>query len=202
MGRTKTFDRDQAVVTVMNKMWKHGYEACSVKSISEKLGITRSSFYNTFGTREELFLEVLQRYFEQSPDRALEDIDGSKEVLLEICRVFNQACRARADDPEARGCLAINCVSELVGVNETLGPLLSEAVQASLKRFEKLLLLATEKGELPSSDIQTTALALKNLLIGINVLSKVVTDYDTLWAPARQTLIGLNVYKEPFDKLI
>lgn len=68
MGRPKAFDRDLAVEVVMNEMWERGYDACSVKAISEKLGITRSSFYNTFGSREKLFFEVIDVYLKESPD--------------------------------------------------------------------------------------------------------------------------------------
>ena len=59
MARPSKFDRQTAVELVMNDIWRSGFEANSVKAISEKLGITRSSFYNAFGSREALFLEAL-----------------------------------------------------------------------------------------------------------------------------------------------
>ena len=48
MGRPAKFDRDKAIEIIMNEIWKKGYEACSVKALSEKLSITRPSFYHAF----------------------------------------------------------------------------------------------------------------------------------------------------------
>lgn len=198
MGRIKTFDRDKAVNTAMLEIWEKGYEACSVKSLSETLGMTRSSFYNAFGSREELFLEVLNVYFEQSPDRRLELIDSNSQVLRAICEVFKEVCQVRTADIEHKGCLAVNSVIELVGTDDNIGPVISNAVQRSLGRFENLLRLAVKNGELDRADISRRAMALQNLLIGINVLCKVIHDNDSLWQSTKATLLGLGIYKTSF----
>ncbi len=194
MGRPKSFDRDKAIEIVMHEIWQQGYEACSVKAISEKLGITRSSFYNTFGSREALFFEVLDVYFQQSPDSALANIKSGDSVIKNISAVFEAACRARTTDKHSRGCMAVNSVAELVGNHDIIGPKLEQAIQNSIKRFESLLSLAAEQGEIENDNIATKALALQNLLIGLNVLSKVVTNFDELWQPTKHTLKGLGIY--------
>ncbi|MEM9630961.1 MAG: TetR/AcrR family transcriptional regulator [Pseudomonadota bacterium] len=199
MGRPKAFDRKEAVRTAMNEIWLNGYEASSVKALSETLGITRSSFYNSFGSRENLFREVLQTYSEQSPDRALGKIGKGNEVLRAVCQVFKTVCEVRAGDPDHRGCLAVNSLTELVGKDEGLSCVLTEAVRASLDRFERLLLLAEENGELIIENRQATALALQNLLFGINVTSKVVHDSESLWQSVKLSLKGLGIYKLSFD---
>jgi TetR/AcrR family transcriptional repressor of nem operon len=199
MGRVKTFDRDMAVKVAMNEIWQHGFEACSVKYLSETLGMTRSSFYNAFGSRDELFLEVLQTYFEQTPDRELEYIKKTAPVLKTICEVFKTVCYVRASDNEHKGCLAINSVIELVGIDEGISDVLSNAVIKSMQRFESLLKLAAEKEELNSTDISAKAMALQNTLIGINVLCKVVHDGEELWRSTKETLLGLEVYKPSFQ---
>lgn len=195
MGRPAKFDRDQAVEIVMNEIWKNGFEACSVKSISEKLGITRSSFYNAFQSRADLFEEVLERYFGQSPDRVLFQVDSDTRIIPLLTQMFADVCRARASDSEGRGCMAINCVAELVGVNEVLGPILERAVLGSLDRLEHLLRHAAANGEIEDhGDLREKALALQNLLIGLNVMCKVVRSEKDLWSAARQTLKGLGIY--------
>ncbi len=200
MGRKKSFDRKEAVKTVMEEIWSNGYESSSVKSLSETLGLTRSSFYHAFGSREELFLEVLQTYFEQSPDKALDSIDNQTgEVLLALCEMFKAACIARSGDAEHRGCLAVNSIAELVGVDDKIGPILSGAVSSSIGRFEKILLLAVDNGELPKENIATKAVALKNVLVGLNLICKVIHDGDMLWESTRMQLEGLGIYKPSFQ---
>ena len=73
MARPSKFDRDEAIETAMEAFWRAGYQACSVRALSERLGITRSSFYNAFGSREALFREALARYGDQAPDQAFAD---------------------------------------------------------------------------------------------------------------------------------
>ncbi|MCG7587629.1 TetR/AcrR family transcriptional regulator, partial [Photobacterium sp. OFAV2-7] len=69
MGRPKSFNRDEAVEKVMQLIWRHGYEHCSVKFLSEQLGITRSSFYNSFKSRKNVFLEAMSLYASLAPDQ-------------------------------------------------------------------------------------------------------------------------------------
>lgn len=199
MGRVKTFDRDEVVRTAMNEIWRKGYDACSMRFLSEKLGLTRSSLYHSFESREALFLEVLQIYFEQSPDFALEQIDAKSQVLKEICKVFKNACFVRAEDPEHRGCLAINSALEMIGTNSQLGPVMSHAVQGSLERFEGLLKLAATKGELEDKDIHNKAIGLQNQLIGINVLCKIIHDGEELWQSTKVSLAGLDIYDDSYN---
>ena len=196
MGRPAKFDRKAAIELVMNEIWRSGFEACSVKAISEKLGITRSSFYNAFGNREALFLEALELYFFRSPDNVLAMVDSDASVLKVLTQFFKEVCRSRASDPEARGCMAVNCVAELVGVDETLGPILETAILNRLDRLERLLDQAAANGEIENrKDLREKALALQNLLIGLNVMAKVVRSEDDLWAAAKQTLKGLGLYR-------
>ena len=193
MGRPKAFDRDQAVETAMNEIWRQGYEASSVNALADKMGITRSSLYNAFGSREALFKEALARYVANAPDARLDDVKAGDSVTRAVVEAFAELCRVRAADAEARGCMAINCVTELVGVNDPLSELLGNAVKSGIKRFEKLLRQAIRQGELADGGkVKQRALALQNLIIGLNTLSKVVRDESELWSVAEHTLVGLG----------
>ena len=200
MARPSKFDREEALQTVMNTIWREGYEASSVKSLSELLGITRSSFYNAFGTREDLFREVMTLYAGQSPDAVLGEVGPEIRVRPFITLLFKTICKARAGDPEGRGCLLINTVTELCPAKEGLGVTLAEAVLCSSERLEHVVRHAVDSGELPAdTDVHATALALQTLMIGLNVLCKVVRDEAELWASAAATLKGLDLYEETSD---
>ena len=197
MARPAKFDRNEAVELAMNEIWRDGFEANSVKALSEKLGITRSSFYNAFGSREALFREVLDLYSSQSTDRGLDDATPGKPVRQILTETFRAVCKARASDPEGRGCLAINCVAELCGTHEELGTLLEHAVLGSATRIERLIERAIGQNEIASDvDPHTLALALQNLLVGLNVMSQVVRGEQELWNAAKITLKGLNMLEE------
>lgn len=198
MGRPSEFSRKVAVETAMNEIWRDGYKNSSVKALSEKLGITRSSFYNAFGSRQELLKEVLDTYFTGAPDRALHQDIGDASVKELITSTFRSICRARAADPDGRGCLAVNCLCELKGgEDDGAGAMISKAVLTSAARFEELLSTAVLRGELPrQTDVRAKALSLQAMLVGINAMSKTVRDEKDLWLSAKTMLQGLELYQE------
>lgn len=194
MARPLKFDREKAVEIAMNEFWQNGYEASSVKALSEKLGITRSSFYNAFGSQEALFKEALTLYFDQSPDLALAKAVPGVPIKALLTQTFRAACKARASDSQARGCMAVNGVAELCNVNDELGDVLDAAILGSLSRMEQLLEWGVAQGEISEdTDLHATALALQNLLMGLNVMCKVVRDEQELWKTAEVTLKGLGL---------
>jgi TetR/AcrR family transcriptional repressor of nem operon len=197
MARPSIFDRDAAIETAMQEMWRHGYKASSVKSISETLGIKRSSYYNAFGSRENLFKEAMAVYFRQSPDSILHGELPDIPIVELLTRTFRAICAARAGDPEGRGCLAINSLTELDESDAELRDLIKKAVLGSAARIETLLGIAVENGELPATtNVHAKALALQNLMVGINVFAKALRDEDELWLSIKTTLEGLGLYRE------
>jgi TetR/AcrR family transcriptional repressor of nem operon len=197
MGRPIKFDREEAVNWVMNEIWRAGFTGLSVKAISEKLEITRSSFYNSFKSREALFLEALELYSKESPHDKLANFSEAHSPLNHLTSIFKETCHARAEDPEHRGCMAINSVTELVGVNDALGPILEKAVGYSISCFEDLLVESVRRRELPkNTNTHDLALAVQNTLVGLNTMSKIIHSEHELWSATKTTLKALGVYNE------
>ena len=200
MARPAKFNRDQAVEFAMNAFWKDGYEANSVKALSEKLGITRSSFYNAFGSREGLFEAALALYSAGSPDRAFKTATPDLSVKQVFTDTFRLACKVRAADPEARGCMAVNGVAELCGTHLDLGAKLEAAMLGNISRIETILGWGVARGELAKdTDAHALALSVKTLLVGLNLLCKLVPDESELWLMCRTTLQGLGLLREGED---
>ncbi len=196
MARPSKFNREAAVETVMHEIWRSGYESNSVKSLSEKLGITRSSFYNAFGSREQLFKEAMMLYGKDAPNKILWEDAPGKSVKKTISHMFKVACKTRASDPEGRGCLVINSVTELCNVNDELGPFMKDVVLSNMAQFETLLQRAVSNGEIDkNTKIHDKTLALQNLLVGLNVMGKVVSNESDLWKIAKATLQGLDLFE-------
>lgn len=89
----------------------------------------------------------------------------------------------RAADPGARGCLVVNSIGELVGVNKELGARVADAVRNGIRAYERLLKQAVTQGEIEKpADIRAAAKAFVAFVIGLNTISKVVRDEDDLWS--------------------
>lgn len=192
MGRPAKFDRSEVLQEAMQAIWLEGLERSSVKRLSERLGMTRSSFYNAFGSRDDLFREMLPTYRAISPDALL---NGEGPVLARITAMFREICRVRAADPDAKGCLIVNAICELPAKEPGLSEDIAKLFEKSVLDIQTQLELAVSQGELPAdSDTHALALSLKSLLLGLNVMSKAIHDEDELWLTAKTSLAALGIY--------
>jgi AcrR family transcriptional regulator len=63
-GRPAVFDRGRALQEAMKLFWERGYEGTSFDELISAMGISASSFYNSFGSKEALYCETTQSYLE------------------------------------------------------------------------------------------------------------------------------------------
>lgn len=197
MPRKLAFDRDAAIETAMNEIWQVGYEAASVKHLAETLGITRSSFYNAFGSREALFDLVVDRYLQRTALATLYEATPETPLKPLITRSIKNLTRNASRDKARRGCLIANCTSEMLPCNGKPGQSLVKLTQDAIKFYQQLMLWAIDRNELPEdSDVEGLAMALHSLTIGINTQSKVIHNEKALWRSASTTLRGLGLYED------
>ncbi|MEW6130092.1 MAG: TetR/AcrR family transcriptional regulator [Acidobacteriota bacterium] len=201
-GRPVGFVREEAVEAAMNLFWRKGFLAVSAKDLADAMGIQRSSFYNSFGSRESLFSEALQLYATQTPDVPLSKLETGQPVIPVLVRVMRKICQVRAADAEARGCLVCNSIAELVGVENSIGPMLEELVETQVTVLEQLLQQAIHQGEVePLADVNTAARTFVAFLIGLNTISKVIREEKQLWTMCREFLLGLGIPKPALENL-
>jgi AcrR family transcriptional regulator len=63
-GRPVVFDRALALTKAMKLFWERGYEGTSFDELIAAMGISASSFYNSFGSKESLYCEATQHYLD------------------------------------------------------------------------------------------------------------------------------------------
>ncbi len=199
-GRPLGFVREEAVEAAMNLFWRKGFLAVSAKDLADAMGIQRSSFYNSFGSRENAFIEALKLYATQTPDAPLGKLKPGQPVVPVLVSVMRNVCHIRAADTEARGCLVCNSIAELVGVEDSVGPMLEDAVKAQVAVLERLLRQAAQQGEIELlTDEGAAARTFVAFLVGINTVSKVIRDEEQLWDMCREFLLGLGIPKPALE---
>lgn len=200
-GRPASFSRDDAIERAMQLFWRDGYLGVTARDLADAMQIQRSSFYNSFAGKAAVFDEAVQRYLDIAPDRRLDEIGTGEAVLPVLVATLRELCRARAADPQARGCLVCNCVAELVGVDAGLGAALELVVEHRLQVMRRLFAQAAAQGEFaPRVATDDIARAFVSFLMGLNLVSKVIRAEAELWSICRTFLLGIGVAEADLDR--
>jgi TetR/AcrR family transcriptional repressor of nem operon len=62
MARPREFDTTRALEQAMRVFWAQGFEATSLCDLLGAMGLSKSSLYETFGSKHELYLAALDHY--------------------------------------------------------------------------------------------------------------------------------------------
>lgn len=192
MGRPREFD-DQAVIRrAMQSFWTHGYAGTSPALLVESTGLGKGSLYNAFHSKRELFDRCLDEYQDQVRQLAQELLSqpGSTVECLRSC------LRAIVDDdvaqPQRRGCLIGNTISELAGEDTQLARRLKSFQDESTGWFAERIRRGQVEGDVPRErDPEALADHFATLLAGLRVMST-THDAKTLHAVIDTTLTLLR----------
>jgi AcrR family transcriptional regulator len=105
-GRPSVFDRDAALKVAMELFWERGYQGTSFDDLIAAMGISASSFYNSFGSKEKLYCEATQSYLDSSGRWFFGILnDESTDTLTAFSRLFAATAEefTRGDHPS--GCM-------------------------------------------------------------------------------------------------
>jgi len=133
IGRPKTFDKEEALGKAMYYFWEHGYESAGLADLLHAMGIKKSSFYQTFESKEMLFRQALELYTHNSMYyfNAQKKRYGPKGALIELMNLLLEEVK---NTGHTKGCLVMNSGGECYAKFGHLSPL----VQAKFKDFQKI----------------------------------------------------------------
>lgn len=139
MARTLEFDRKLALDEALVLFWRKGYQATSLADLLEAMAIGRSSFYAAFVDKRSLFIECLDLFAQRNQNivtRAREELSPLDALHHFFVRGFAGTRRAK---PEW-GCMLVNTVLELKGVDDELSARASTHMDEMHALFERCLL--------------------------------------------------------------
>ena len=115
MGRPRAFDTGRVLDAAVGVFWERGYEATSVADLEHATGLSRSSIYQAFGDKRELYQAALEHYRARWIEPRLAAMSAPGAGLAEIRAYLAVLAEFFESDPgiAMRGCLVVNGVSEL-----------------------------------------------------------------------------------------
>lgn len=137
MARPQEFNRDKALSGAVQCFWQKGFSETSMSDLLKAMSVSRSSFYNSFGDKNEVFREVLSVYGAQvnsliKPTLLNSNLDpwGAIRAFFELTLLNSNA------EMTSKGCLLVNTLSESAIVN----PEYQELAKSLMKPVEQGLI--------------------------------------------------------------
>lgn len=176
-GRPLAFDPEQALQQAMLLFWRHGYEGTSTADLMKAMGLSKSSLYQTFGSKQALFNQCLDAYGQMTlgqMQQAFEVAESPKRFLLEL--IYATATYTPpANNP--RGCFIVNSACEMGAQSDIAGPLVRQRSEKVLALLQRAAQAMADKGELPEgSTVDSIAHQLLTCVCGLKVVEKL--DYS------------------------
>src|SRR5664279_2254375 len=113
MARPREFNVDTALERAMDVFWSKGYEATSLDDLCAVTGLSRSSFYATFGSKRSLLLRSVDRYVEQRNPKLAAILAQPLPILDAFAALAQQFIDQIVSGPGRRGCFLGNCAAEV-----------------------------------------------------------------------------------------
>jgi AcrR family transcriptional regulator len=150
-GRPAVFDRAKALNRAMKLFWERGYEGTSFDELIAAMGISASSFYNSFGSKEALYCEATKHYLEWAGQWFFSILnDPSTDTKTAFARLFESTAEefTRGDHP--LGCMislaGTHCAPGMKNIRDMMAEHRAFSESAMAERMRK----GIAKGELPA----------------------------------------------------
>lgn len=157
-GRPSTFDRTEALNRAMELFWEQGYEGTSFDQLIQAMGISPSSFYNSFGSKEQLYKEATDAYLSMSGVWFAGGLFGTADTREAFKNLLDVTVVEFTRKSHPPGCMislaGTQLPPELASIREMMAGHRANAEEMMAQRLRK----GVEDGDLPP-DTDVPALA-------------------------------------------
>ena len=173
MARHIEFHETEALQAAMRAFWTKGYDSTSLHDLEMSMKLKRTSIYNTFGNKRELFKQVINYYQKTVLSELFALLDNIESIDEGIEKLLNCIVDIHFQKHNPGGCLAILSILEREQHDEQTIALLEKPFRSLHRFLQKRLKDAQLAGEI-STQFNSAALAttIVTTITGIFVMGK------------------------------
>jgi TetR/AcrR family transcriptional repressor of nem operon len=179
-GRPQLFSENEVLEKATQLFWSKGFEATSTDELLAVMGIGKSSFYNAFKGKRELFEKVIENFVNQSIAALLKDIEANIDPIQPLKTFF----RNLATSPQGahqKGCFMGNTIAELSNIDKLLENMAIKRLKKMERLFHDQIKKGQQAGQLQSrEDPAVIARYLITMWNGLNITRRMYPDPDHL----------------------
>lgn len=181
MARPKEFDRDTALQQAMKTFWAKGYEGTSVADLTAAMGISRSSLYETFGDKQDLFLEALEHYQQLTGRKRANFFAAAGSVREGMAEMLRGVINFALNKDLPGGCFYTNTATALGTLDEKIHALIKAGAASLENDIFAFLEKGKQHGEIAADrDCRALARFFVGVIRGMSVLARVSGDRKVL----------------------
>jgi TetR/AcrR family transcriptional repressor of nem operon len=183
MTRNREFDTDDVLNRAMHVFWGKGYKATSLDDLLETMMISKSSFYETFGNKHDLFLAAIEEYIRCTTKPMLDRLLVEGPFIEALNDIFDNIIELSIANRS--GCMLANSAIEMSPHDDEVDQRIANAIKQVEDAWFKAIKRAQNKGEIPAdSNPRALARFIVGSINGLMVISKA--------NPHRPTLIDIK----------
>jgi TetR/AcrR family transcriptional repressor of nem operon len=186
----------------MELFWQRGYEGTSTATLISTLGIARSSLYATFGSKEQLYAEALDRYVEDLRARVIARLQEEGEAFEVLERFFTEVIqRGNAGAEPLRCCMLVRATLARDAQPLEIKTRIHHAIAELDDAFLALLTRASGEGHLsPNTPLASSARFLTSTFQAINLAAlggRSTTDLREIAQRALASIQSTRTERDP-----
>ncbi|MEW2432956.1 TetR/AcrR family transcriptional regulator [Streptomyces caniferus] len=199
MPDIKHFNPDIVLDDAIQVFWRQGLPTTGIQALVSATGVSRSSLYATFGSKDGLYAAALDRYIAQHSTPAFAALSSSTAGLTSVEEFFAGLIEVRCAGPVAGwGCMVTNAYAGPECGDPGIRTLLEEHHATLESAMRAALATAEELGQLqPDHDLDASAAVLATLAYGVNLRSRAGADARTLTDTVTAALAPLRAHASP-----
>ena len=176
MARVKSFNKEEILRKATELFWKKGFHGTSIQELVEYTGLSRSSLYDTYGDKYNLFIETLKSYQEKTR-KSLATLPQQNNIKNFIQQFLDSRVAISLKDQDHKGCFLANCSVEMAPHDQKVCDITLESMDAFVERFTPVFEKGITDGEINTAK-KPRALAryLFNTVTGLLVIGKTTQD--------------------------
>ncbi|HOZ88250.1 MAG TPA: TetR/AcrR family transcriptional regulator [Bacteroidia bacterium] len=113
MPKVKQFNKEKVLEAASAIFHQKGYNGTSIDEILKATGLSRSSLYDSFQDKHNLYLQALEFYKNASDNSMAVVNDKPLNGLQKIEYLFKEVVNHLVKNPDDNGCLMVNAAAEM-----------------------------------------------------------------------------------------
>lgn len=181
MTGKKKFNESDIIDKAMHVFWSKGYASTSLSDLTEATGLLKGSLYNTFESKEKLFLLCLEKYGYTSSAYFYSGEDPTEYLKSFFIRIVDDG----VSHQNYKGCLILNSCLEFAGSKSKLAEKTKILFSAIELNFEKVVKEYSKNNKCNTKQLKTSILT---AAFSIKEISKFKRDRTFLTQIANNAL--------------